>query len=93
MHNPWVVLILQLMYSIGQSLGCIAGQNGAFGLEDDTTLVVTLINQMYGDPALGIACSHYSLMNPHSVHALSAMFRQQSGVYVYNTIGKCPDNI
>ena len=65
-----------------KSVGRIAGPNRHLGLCDNLSLVISLINPMYGNPRYRVAGSNHRFMHMYAIHAFSAIPRQKCRVYV-----------
>ena len=69
-----------------QRIGGISGFYRATGLENNIAVVVQLVHIMNGDTALGVAIGQYRFVYALAVHAFAAVFGQQGGVYINNSI-------
>ena len=68
--------------SLGEALWCVSWMDGDDPLANDWTSIVLTVHDMYGKTRLCLSVLNYSLMHPHTIHAVPAVFRQQGRVNV-----------
>ena len=79
--------MLQLVDACRQRLGAVARQHGALGLQERLSVVVVLVHEVDGDPAVGASRSQHGLVDMVPVHPLAAELRQQRRVDVEDALG------
>lgn len=81
------VLLLKEVDFSRQGVGSIVGCDGATCLEQGSSAVVVMVDDVDGDAAFVFAGGHDGLMHMVAVHTSSAVLGQQGGVDVDNAVG------